>query len=154
MSRRRWKSLVAIASVVMLGLALLAQFVPYGRDHNNPPLVTEPTWTSSTTRTLAERACFDCHSNQTHWPWYSHVAPMSWLVQNHVDEGRHALNFSDWNRGNSEADEAAKTVRDGEMPPGSYLLLHPKARLTDAEREQLARGLDALLVPNATAATR
>lgn len=154
MSRRRWKSLVAIASVVMLGLALLAQFVPYGRDHNNPPLVTEPTWTSSTTRTLAERACFDCHSNQTRWPWYSHVAPMSWLVQNHVDEGRQALNFSDWNRANSEADEAAKTVRDGEMPPGSYLLLHPKARLTDAEREQLARGLDALLVPNATAATR
>jgi hypothetical protein len=70
---------------------------------------------------------------------------MSWLVQNHVDEGRSELNFSEWNRGNSEADEAAKTVREGEMPPRSYLLLHPAARLTDAEREQLARGLDASL---------
>ena len=96
-------------------------------------------------RELAVRACFDCHSNQTRWPWYSHVAPMSWLVQDHVDEGRRELNFSDWNRGSSEADEAAETVRDREMPPQSYLLLHPEARLTDAEREQLARGLDASL---------
>jgi hypothetical protein len=71
---------------------------------------------------------------------------MSWLVQNHVDEGRSVLNFSEWNRGNSEADEAAETVRDGEMPPRSYLLLHPEARLTNAERDQLARGLDASLM--------
>ena len=149
MSRRRWKSLVAIASVVVLGLVLVAQLVPYGRNHSNPPLVAEPAWNSSMTRALAERACFDCHSNQTRWPWYSHVAPMSWFVQNHVDEGREVLNFSDWNRGNSEADEAAKTVREGEMPPRSYLLLHPAARLTDAEREQLARGLDASLMSSA-----
>jgi hypothetical protein len=149
MSRRRWKSLVAIASVIVLGLVLVAQLVPYGRNHSNPPVVAEPTWNSPTTRGLAERACFDCHSNQTRWPWYSHVAPMSWLVQNHVDEGREVLNFSDWNRGNSEADEAAKTVREREMPPRSYLLLHPEARLTDAERDLLARGLDASLMSSA-----
>jgi hypothetical protein len=145
MSRPRWKSLFTIASLVTLGFIVVAQLVPYGRSHSNPPIVAEPSWDSSSTRALAERACFDCHSNQTHWPWYSHVAPMSWLVQNHVDEGRSELNFSEWNRGNSEADEAAKTVREGEMPPRSYLLLHPAARLTDAEREQLARGLDASL---------
>ena len=150
MSRRRWKSLTAIISLVVLGLMLVAQLVPYGRDHQNPPLVAEPVWNSSTTRTLAERACFDCHSNQTRWPWYSHVAPMSWLVQSHVDEGRQVLNFSDWNRGNSEADEAAEAVREREMPPRSYLLLHPEARLTDAEREQLALGLDASLVARPT----
>ncbi|HEY5945601.1 MAG TPA: heme-binding domain-containing protein [Kofleriaceae bacterium] len=146
MSRPRWKSLLAVAALVMLGLLVVAQAVPYGRNHSNPPIVAEPSWNSPTTRVLAERACFDCHSNQTRWPTYSHVAPMSWLVQNHVDEGRSVLNFSEWNRGNSEADEAAETVRDGEMPPRSYLLLHPEARLTNAERDQLARGLDASLM--------
>jgi len=145
MSRPRWKSRLIVASLVVLGLVLVLQVVPYGRDHSNPPISAEPNWDSSTTRTLAERACFDCHSNQTHWPWYSNVAPMSWLVQNHVDEGRRELNFSEWNRGNSEGGEAAEEVREGEMPPRSYLLLHPHARLTDAEREQLARGLDASL---------
>lgn len=142
---RRWKSLLAIASVVTLALLVVVQLVPYGRDHNNPPVVAEPTWDSPATRALADRACFDCHSNQTRWPWYSDVAPMSWLVQSHVDEGREVLNFSAWNRAQSEADEAAETVREGEMPPRSYLLLHPEARLTAAERDQLARGLDASL---------
>ncbi len=140
---RRWKSLLAIASVTALGLLLVAQLVPYGRDHRNPPTVAEPAWNSPATRALADRACFDCHSNQTRWPWYADVAPMSWLVQSHVDEGRQVLNFSDWNRGRSEADEAAEAVREREMPPRSYLLLHPEARLTEAERDQLARGLDA-----------
>jgi hypothetical protein len=143
MSRPRWKSLLVIASVVVLGFLLVAQVVPYGRNHRNPPTVAEPRWDSAATRSLAERACFDCHSNQTSWPWYSHVAPMSWLVQSHVDEGRRELNFSEWQPGNTEAREAAETVREREMPPSSYLLLHPEARLTAAEREQLARGLDA-----------
>jgi hypothetical protein len=147
MSRPRWKSLLAVASLVVLGLVLAAQLVPYGRNHSNPPIAAEPTWNSSTTRALAERACFDCHSNQTRWPWYSHVAPTSWLMQNHVDEGRRVLNFSEWNRGYPEAGESAETVREREMPPRSYLLLHSEARLTDAEREQLARGLDASLMP-------
>lgn len=142
---RRWKSLLAIVSVTILGLLLVAQLVPYGRDHSNPPIVAEPAWNSPATRSLADRACFDCHSNQTRWPWYADVAPMSWLVQSHVDEGRQVLNFSDWNRPGSEADDAADTVREGEMPPRSYLLLHPEARLTAAERDQLARGLDASL---------
>lgn len=143
MSRPRWKSVLAVASLVALGVFLVIQVVPYGRDHHNPPVVAEPRWNSSTTRELAVRACFDCHSNQTQWPWYSNVAPMSWLVQSHVEEGRRELNFSVWSQG--EGDEAAEAVRDGEMPPRSYTLLHPEARLTDAEREQLARGLDASL---------
>lgn len=146
MSRQRRKSLLSVASLAVLGFVLVAQVVPYGRDHSNPPIVAEPRWDRSSTRALAERACFDCHSNQTRWPWYSHVAPISWLVQSHVDEGRSVLNFSEWNRGNSEAAEAAEAVREREMPPRSYLLLHPAARLTDAEREQLARGLDVSLV--------
>lgn len=94
------------------------------------------------TRELAARACFDCHSNRTRWPWYAHVAPASWLLQSHVDEGRRELNFSRWDLAQEEADEAGDTVRSGEMPPWTYLLTHPEARLSDAEKGQLALGLD------------
>jgi mono/diheme cytochrome c family protein len=121
---------------------LVIQLVPYGRNHDNPPVVAEPTWDSAQTRELAVRACFDCHSNETVWPWYSNVAPISWLVQRDVDEGREDLNYSEWNRP-QEAGESAETVREGSMPPRSYLLTHPEARLTDAELATLAAGLAA-----------
>jgi mono/diheme cytochrome c family protein len=127
-----------------LGIAVVAvaiQLVPYGRDHGNPAVAGEPVWDRPATRALAVRACFDCHSNQVTWPWYSHVAPMSWLVQSHVDQGRRALNFSEWGHGGGEADDAAKVVRSGEMPPRSYTLMHPEARLSAEERAALAAGL-------------
>lgn len=145
MARIRWKALVRILLWSIAGALVLAQFVPYGRKHVNPSVVVEPPWNLPTTRTLAERACFDCHSNQTRWPWYSHVAPASWLLQGHVGEGREALNFSEWNRAYEEAHEAGETVIEGSMPPKSYLLLHPEARLDTAELTALARGLDASL---------
>jgi Haem-binding domain len=126
----------------MLGLLVVVQVVPYGRDHTNPPVIAEPLWDSSQTRELAVRACFDCHSNETVWPWYSNVAPLSWLVQRDVVEGREELNFSEWDRP-QEGDESAETVREGTMPPSSYLLTHPDARLTDAELATLTDGLAA-----------
>jgi hypothetical protein len=126
----------------LLGGFLVIQLVPYGRDHVNPPVVAEPSWDSAQTRELAVRACFDCHSNETVWPWYSNVAPVSWLVQRDVDEGREELNYSEWNRP-QEAGESAETVRDGSMPPRAYRLTHSEARLTDAELETLANGLAA-----------
>jgi len=143
--RPRWRRILRIGGLGAIGLLAVAQLVPYGRAHTNPPVVAEPPWDQPATRALAVRACFDCHSNQTHWPWYSHVAPASWMLQNHVDEGRETLNFSEWGRGNEEAAEAGDQVRDGEMPPRSYLLLHPEARLSAAEKAALARGLDASL---------
>lgn len=80
-----------------LALVLLAiQLVPYGRDHHNPPAVAEPPWDSPQTRELFVKACADCDSNQTRWPWYSHIAPVSWLVQRDVEEGRSKLNLSLW----------------------------------------------------------
>jgi hypothetical protein len=137
---RRWV-LGGIALVVVGFLAI--QLVPYGRDHTNPPVVAEPAWDTPTTRELAVRACFDCHSNQTVWPWYSNVAPLSWLLQHHVDEGRSLLNFSTWGTGHQQAERAARQVESGAMPPGDYLLLHPDARLSDAEKQQLINGLNA-----------
>lgn len=129
-------------SVALLGVFLVVQLVPYGRDHENPPVVAEPSWDSMQTRDLAVRACFDCHSNETVWPWYSHVAPVSWLVQWDVEEGREHLNYSEWNR-QQEGDESAETVREGSMPPSSYFLTHSDARLTDAELTALTDGLAA-----------
>ncbi len=140
-SRSRWK-LVGGAIVVLF---VLAQVVPYGRSRTNPPVVAEPSWDSPATRQLARQACFDCHSNETQWPLYSHVAPTSWMLRRNVDEGRAVLNFSEWNRKQKEADEAAEKVREGEMPPLAYRLMHGHARLTDADRDRLARGLTATI---------
>ncbi len=128
-------------ALVLVLILLAIQVVPYGRDHGNPPVALEPQWDSPATRTLAERACFDCHSNLTSWPWYSHVAPISWLVQRDVDEGRAKLNFSEWNVAQREADEASEVVREGEMPPQVYTWTHAAARLDAAQRQQLADGL-------------
>jgi mono/diheme cytochrome c family protein len=126
-----------VTSVILL---VLIQLVPYGRDHDNPPVTGEPAWDSPATRALSVTACFDCHGNETAWPWYTNVAPISWLVQRDVDEGREVLNFSEWGSG-QEANEAAEAVREGEMPPASYLWLHPDARFSDADRQALIDGL-------------
>lgn len=132
------------------GLGLLVtfvaiQFVPYGHDRVNPPDRSEPAWDSTATRTLAKQACFDCHSNETEWPAYSRVAPVSWLIQYDVSEGRAALNFSEWQRPQQEASEAAEEVFEREMPPRIYQLMHGHARLSAADRDRLARGLEKTL---------
>jgi hypothetical protein len=121
------------------------QFVPYGRDHVNPPVGAELTWDSPGTRALAKQACFDCHSNETEWPAYSRVAPVSWLIQRDVSQGRAVLNFSEWQRPQEEATEAAEEVLEGEMPLRIYRLMHAHARLSAADRERLARGLERTL---------
>lgn len=121
------------------------QFAPFGRDHRNPPVGPEPAWDSPATRALAKQACFDCHSNETEWPVYALVAPVSWLIQRDVTEGRAVLNFSEWQRPQEEAAEASEEVLEGEMPPRIYQLMHSHARLTATERAQLAAGLQRTL---------
>ncbi len=145
-------TLIAITILGVIAMALLIQLIPYGRAHTNPPVVAEPNWASPQTRALAKKACFDCHSNETTWPWYSNVAPMSWLIQHDVDEGRQRLNFSEWGvaqtgRRGRETNEVGEVVLRGSMPPGQYLILHPDATLTDQEKQALADGLTASLRP-------
>jgi mono/diheme cytochrome c family protein len=135
---RKWWSRIAFGC---LGTFVAMQLVPYGRDHTNPPVTGEPTWDAPTTRALAKQACFDCHSNETEWPAYASIAPASWLVRRDVDEGRAVLNFSEWTRPQKEAKEAAKEVREGEMPPSAYKLIHAHARLSAADLDRLAQGL-------------
>ena len=140
-ARSRWLVWGAVAAVVLFAAL---QLVPYGRSHSNPPVQAEPAWASAQTRALADRACFDCHSNLTTWRWYSNVAPVSWLVQSDVDSGRSALNFSEWNRPQDvDLEEIEETIRSGSMPPWFYRLPHPEARLSGAEKDALIRGLEA-----------
>ncbi len=137
------RRLLLILVAVAAGGFLLIQLVPYGRNHSNPPVTNDLVWTDSQARELAGRACYDCHSNETVWPWYSNVAPVSWLVQHDVEEGRQYLNFSEWGtRGEAEeGEEMAAVIYEGEMPPAAFLITHPEARLSDAEKQTLAEAL-------------
>lgn len=135
-----------IIIVVVLGavaLFVLIQFIPVSKE--NPPVTQEVKWDSPETRTLAQRACFDCHSNETVWPWYSKIAPVSWFVANHVNDGRRHLNFSQWDQPNQDKHEIIESIENGEMPLKSYLPLHPEAVLTEAETQALIDGLDQTL---------
>lgn len=87
-------------------------------------------------------ACYDCHSNQPTYPWYTNIAPVSWWIKHHIDEGSHHLNFSIWGtykekRKNHKLDECVEMIEEGEMPMSSYTLMHGDAKLTDAQKLQL-----------------
>ncbi len=141
------KRIIKIGAMIAVGGFVLIQLVPYGRNHSNLPVTGEPNWDSPQTRELAQRACFDCHSNETVWPWYSNVAPISWLVQHDTEEGREHLNFSTWNTGGQgrEPEEAIEVIAEGEMPMPVYLIAHAEARLTPAEKQALMEGLRATI---------
>ncbi len=131
--------LIFAAALVLFGII---QLIPYGRDHSIPPVNDEPQWPSPQVHDLARRACFDCHSHQTTWPWYGNIAPVSWLVYRDVTEGRQHINFSDWDRPDHQhVDEFQEVFENGSMPPAPYLLMHPSARLSEAERQTLQQGL-------------
>jgi hypothetical protein len=134
---------VLLGVVVVFGLI---QLIP--NRVTNPRPRNEPPWDSPRTRQLAVAACFDCHSNQTRRVWYEQIAPVAWWIKGHVDDGRAKLNFDEWQPGEGGR-RAAQTVIDGSMPPGYYtwLGLHPNAKLTTAQRQQLAQGLQATLGP-------
>lgn len=138
-----WRKWLKRSPLILIGLFVVIQAVPYGRAHDNPPVLAEPQWDSAATRQLAVAACYDCHSNEVVWPWYTNIAPVSWLATRDVDEGRHKLNFSEWNTGEQETDELGESIESGEMPPIYYGWMHPAARLTDSEMEQLIAGLEA-----------
>ncbi len=125
-----------LATVAALGLL---QLIPV--DRTNPPVEREIA-AALPLKSILKRACYDCHSNETVWPWYSRVAPVSWLVAWDVKEGREELNFSTWNRYDAEQRgkklrESWEEVEEGEMPPWFYVALHPEARLSDRDRQIL-----------------
>lgn len=135
-SRRMFSWLALGFVAVLIGI----QLVPYGRDHSSPTGGRTIAWDSPRTEQLMREACLDCHSNLTSWPWYSNVAPISWLVQHDVDEGRAQLNLS---TDAIELDEMIEAVREESMPPWQYKPAHPGARLSSQDKEDLIRGLEA-----------
>ncbi len=130
---------LAAAVVVAVGI----QLVPAGRSHTNPAVTAEPQWADPQARELMVRACFGCHSNEVDWPWYSNVAPLSWAISDHVSEGREAVNYSEFDRPQDEADETIEVLLDGSMPPAYYTRfgLHPDADLSAAEVDALVAWL-------------
>ena len=131
-----------LVALVVVGF-LAIQLVPYGKDHTNPPVVAEPKWDSPKTRELAKRACFDCHSNEVVYPWYSNVAPVSWLVQFDVERGRKELNFSNM-RNQRKLSEAAEQIQSGKMPENKYVIMRPEAKLTADEKKQLINSFNTM----------
>lgn len=136
-------AVIAAVGVVVIGFGLM-QAVPYGRDHANPPVTGEPTWSSDATRALMVRACYQCHSSEVQYPAYASIAPTSWAVQRHIDEARGAINYSQFATDPGEADETIQVIRDGSMPPAYFTRfgINPGATLTDAERDALIAGLE------------
>ncbi len=151
---RRQHRHILIGSVLsLLGALIFIQVIPVG-SRDNPPVVMEPNWDSLDTRLLAQRACFDCHSNETVWPWYSYVAPVSWMVVKDVHEGRRVFNFSEWTaeqQAASQPEEAVELVSKNLMPLPYYIILHPEADLTSLEKGQLINGLIATLTQSGKA---
>ncbi len=137
MSRKNIRSGIVILVVIFGLLMLVGNLQP----HTNPPVTYSITWDSPQSEVLARRACFDCHSNETVWPWYAFVAPASFLVIHDVEEGRGEVNFSTGFRLNAR--EMVSQIQRGNMPPKIYLPLHPAASLSDAEKQQLIAGLQA-----------
>ncbi len=149
----KMKQILGILGAVIVVILLVLSVQATAKNRSNPPILAEPQWDSPETRQLAERACFDCHSNQTKWPLYSALPIVGGLIEKHVIDARQKLNFSEWGTGREqEAEEASEKVFDPMhyaeedfLPQPPYSWLHPKARLTQAEREQLAQGLTATL---------
>lgn len=133
------KRLLVMIMLALLVVLVVIQLIPVQR--TNPP-VTADIPTSPEVKAVLRRACYDCHSNETVYPWYSRIAPVSWLLAQHVSEGREELNFSTWKQYNPEDQaenihESWETVVAGEMPPRYYTVMHRDARLSPEDRAVL-----------------
>jgi len=136
------KKTIIVLTVLVVGFIGI-QFIPVKRtnpavvyDFDGPPAV----------KAVLQRSCYDCHSNETDWPWYSHVAPVSWILSSHVQEARDHLNFSDWEPLKDKAwvpDHVYKMVANGEMPLKSYLLMHSDAKVSSGDLAVLRQWADA-----------
>lgn len=140
--KKRWKIILLglIAAFALLQLTNLARTTPpvlpgHDLSSTNPP---PPQITA-----ILHDACYDCHSYETRWPWYGHVAPVSWWLDSHVHDARERLNFSEWPHGDPRREgkrwnRISDAVSEGDMPLRSYTWMHKAARLTEAQRQQLA----------------
>jgi len=146
------KRIFQLLGLGILGLVLI-QFIPFGHTRTNPPVVSEPNWTTAQARAIVKEHCFQCHSNETNWTWYSNIAPGSWLIAFDVIEGRQRFNFSDWNKKPGELDEMVAAIQSGEMPPVQYWIVHPGARLNTHQKQELIHALETSIKNNTALAS-
>ncbi len=140
--------LIGIGVVILL--IILIQVIPWGSiipafAETNPPVQTQIQWNSATTERLVRTACYDCHSNETIWPWYARITPVSWLVAHDTNEGRQNLNFSTQSADQINPNELIEQIQRGAMPKSPYTVMHPDAILSDAQKADLIAGLQASL---------
>ncbi|MCA9323058.1 MAG: heme-binding domain-containing protein [Planctomycetes bacterium] len=135
----RFKKIIRWSLILVVVTFVAIQFVPVA--HTNPT-VQSPIQAPADVAAVLKKGCYDCHSHETNWPWYSHVAPVSWQIVEEVDEGRSELNFSNWGdyspkKQAHKISEIWEEVESNEMPPAKYLWLHSEAKLSDADRQVL-----------------
>jgi len=136
--------------IALAGVFIAIQFIPSGMPENKPEEKNSIVHSNLIAGPVLEqirKSCFDCHSNQVQFPWYSKLAPSSWLLANHIREGRSNLNFSEWeNYSNREKTGLLEEIKDevssGKMPPKSYLLIHRNAKLNTEEISALLKWAD------------
>ena len=142
-----WKKIVWI---VILLIIVIIQIIPSGRPEvivDNPNDLVLNNHLPDSVKSILKNACYDCHSNETKYPWYAYVAPVSWLVSQDTWMGREHLNFSDW-ESYTKMDKAkqlgdiGEEVGDGVMPMPIYILMHPEAKLTLRQRELMVEWSD------------
>ena len=119
----------------LVGVFILIQFIPV--DRSNPP-VTKEIDAPSNVMSILKTSCFDCHSNETKWPWYSYVAPVSFLISSDVTDGRKHVNFTEWDKYDEKKQEKklehiSDAVEEGWMPLSKYILMHKEAELDQAK---------------------
>jgi hypothetical protein len=141
---KKWKLILPAAPGIFAALQL------FNPARTNPPVVADFIAAANPPAPVAaslRAACYDCHSHETIWPWYSHIAPVSWLVVSDTTEGREHLDFSDWPdeavRAAKKMDRINEVLGYREMPPKKYTLIHADARLTEAQRKEIMDWTDA-----------
>jgi hypothetical protein len=154
--RRGLKRIGLLFVLVFCGI----QFIRPQR--TNPPVVPARTIEAYTSippgvHATLRRACMDCHSNESRWPWYSNIAPVSWFLVDHVNQARSHVNFSEWDlrmnrRSGPRYDQLCEEVQSGAMPLTSYLLLHHDARLSKNDVDSLCSWTQSLQKSSAAAA--
>ena len=131
---------IFISGLVLFGLI---QFIPV--DRTNPPITREPNWSSPEARALVKENCFQCHSNETEWPWYSYIAPASWLIKFDVVKGRSTFDYSEWDQNPGNLSDMIRNIDSGRMPPLQYTIFHPNLRLDPQQKQALNDALTSTL---------
>ncbi|UII20354.1 heme-binding domain-containing protein [Fulvivirga ligni] len=138
--------LVLVAAFIIIQFFRIDKTNPTYNESEDFITITKP---SDEVKNILVTACYDCHSYKTEYPWYSNVAPASWFLAEHIEDGRRHLNFSIWgtypaDKAAHKLEEVADEVEEGEMPLSSYTIMHGDAKLTDAQKEALVSWVKSL----------